>query len=165
MRLQFGVSDARSPAVQVSAAAATLAADAQPTITANLLTPEQLAVAKKVLAGENIFLTGAAGTGKSYLFKYLVAELHKKHGKDNVAVKTFFSWVPLSPTLCPKCRPAHVMGSERSCFVACCSGLPTGWYALPEQCHCGHGPSCRKHCGRGRCEQRGGLNHIKKGKV
>ena len=51
------------------------------------LTAEQLAAVAAVKNLRNVFLTGAAGTGKSYLFKYLVAELHKKHGKDNVAVK------------------------------------------------------------------------------
>ena len=36
------------------------------------LTPEQAAIAKRILKGKNnVFLTGAAGTGKSYLFKYL----------------------------------------------------------------------------------------------
>ena len=80
-------------------AAVARVADSQPAITASLLTPEQLAVANKVLAGENVFLTGAAGTGKSYLFKYLVAELNKKHGKESVAVGV--------PVLAPSEIPSH----------------------------------------------------------
>lgn len=41
-------------------------------ILASDLTEEQAAIATRILEGdENVFLTGAAGTGKSYLFKYL----------------------------------------------------------------------------------------------
>jgi hypothetical protein len=50
------------------------------------LTDEQLAAATKVLSGQNVFLTGAAGTGKSFLFGYLVQELTKKHGEGTIAV-------------------------------------------------------------------------------
>jgi ATP-dependent DNA helicase PIF1 len=39
-----------------------------------------------VLGGGNAFLSGAAGTGKSYLSKYLIQQLMAKHGPDGVAV-------------------------------------------------------------------------------
>ena len=42
--------------------------------------------AQAVLGGQSIFLTGAAGTGKSYLLRYLIQELSKKHSKQQVAV-------------------------------------------------------------------------------
>jgi ATP-dependent DNA helicase PIF1 len=56
------------------------------TVLSSDLTSEQRAVAADVLAGKNVFLTGAAGTGKSFLFAYLVQQLTAKHGEDTVAV-------------------------------------------------------------------------------
>ena len=37
-------------------------------------------------SGHNVFITGAAGTGKSYLFETLVAQLKQRHGHRAVAV-------------------------------------------------------------------------------
>ena len=63
------------------------AAAAKPAnISSATLTAEQKGVADRVLAGENVFLTGAAGTGKSYLFAYLLQELTALHGAGTVAV-------------------------------------------------------------------------------
>jgi hypothetical protein len=50
------------------------------------LDPEQLDILHKVLAGESLFFTGAAGTGKSYLLKEIVDVLRQKHGCESVAV-------------------------------------------------------------------------------
>ena len=52
------------------------------------LTATQRAIAQRALAGrENIFLTGPAGTGKSYLFAYIKQELLKLHpGANQVGV-------------------------------------------------------------------------------
>lgn len=47
------------------------------------LTPEQLKWADRACAGESLFLTGEAGTGKSFLLTYIVQELKKT---KNVAV-------------------------------------------------------------------------------
>ena len=54
-------------------------------ISSKLLTQEQLSVAAKVLNGDSIFLTGAAGTGKSFLFRYIIQELKKKF-TDNESI-------------------------------------------------------------------------------
>jgi len=56
-------------------------APAQPVarLEADHLTPEQRAAADRALAGESLFLTGAAGTGKSFLLRYLVQELEAMH--------------------------------------------------------------------------------------
>lgn len=43
------------------------------------LTAEQQVAAQRALHGESLFLTGAAGTGKSFLLRYLVQELERLH--------------------------------------------------------------------------------------
>lgn len=51
------------------------------------LSPEQRAAAELILEGKNnFFVTGSAGTGKSYLLKYLIHELKEKYGQKGVAV-------------------------------------------------------------------------------
>ena len=50
------------------------------------LSAEQAAAAERALSGESLFLTGAAGTGKSHLLKYIIQELTARHGEDKVAV-------------------------------------------------------------------------------
>lgn len=55
-------------------------------ISSDQLTPEQRQAAERVLAGESIFLTGAAGTGKSFLLRYCIQELERQHTSGHVAV-------------------------------------------------------------------------------
>ena len=51
------------------------------------LNAEQLRAADMVVVdGSNVFISGSAGTGKSFLTKYCIHELKKKHGDDAVAV-------------------------------------------------------------------------------
>ncbi|CAL1172970.1 unnamed protein product [Cladocopium goreaui] len=49
------------------------------------LTAEQQDAARRALRGENLFLTGAAGTGKSFLLRYLIQELEQRF-PEQVAV-------------------------------------------------------------------------------
>ena len=48
----------------------------QKAITPVILTPEQNKVLKAVQEGSNIFFTGSAGTGKSFLLKRIIGELY-----------------------------------------------------------------------------------------
>ena len=50
------------------------------------LNEEQRAAAARALDGRNVFITGSAGTGKSYLLKYIIQELQIKHGDRAIAV-------------------------------------------------------------------------------
>ena len=47
------------------------------------LTSDQLKIAQRVLSGESLFLTGPAGSGKSFLFRYLIQELSKKFANSS----------------------------------------------------------------------------------
>lgn len=51
------------------------------------LSAEQQQAANKVINGtKNVFITGSAGTGKSYVLKYIIQELRRKFGYTGVAV-------------------------------------------------------------------------------
>lgn len=47
---------------------------------------EQQRAVDQALKGQSVFITGSAGTGKSFLLRFLVARLRGTHGKDAVAV-------------------------------------------------------------------------------
>ena len=50
-----------------------------PEIEFNDLNDEQKEAANYILQGNNIFLTGSAGTGKTFLLRYIIQELEKKY--------------------------------------------------------------------------------------
>lgn len=56
------------------------------TITSNELNEEQQRAVQHVLDGHNAFITGSAGTGKTFLMRYVIQELVQKHGETAVAV-------------------------------------------------------------------------------
>jgi ATP-dependent DNA helicase PIF1 len=60
--------------------------DMQQTINLEDLNGEQIDASDAILEGQNTFITGSAGTGKSFLLRYLVQELREKHGNNAVAV-------------------------------------------------------------------------------
>lgn len=47
---------------------------------------DQASITKRILDGESLFFTGAAGTGKTYLLKNVIQQLEEKHGGDHVYV-------------------------------------------------------------------------------
>ena len=51
-----------------------------PEILLSELSLEQRQAAEIALSGQNLFITGSAGTGKSYLMKFIVQELKSKYG-------------------------------------------------------------------------------------
>jgi hypothetical protein len=58
-----------------------------PEIQKSDLNAEQQSAADHILAGHNVFLTGSAGTGKTFLLRYVIQEMEKLHGgKGEVAV-------------------------------------------------------------------------------
>jgi hypothetical protein len=50
------------------------------------LNDEQKEATQQILSGKNYFVTGNAGTGKTYLMKYIIQELIDRYGEDAVAV-------------------------------------------------------------------------------
>lgn len=58
----------------------------KPDSTEAKLTSEQEYIKKLVLQGSNIYFTGPAGTGKSYLLQKLIILLQEKHGKKRVGI-------------------------------------------------------------------------------
>lgn len=60
--------------------------ESQQTINPEDLNDEQIDASEAILEGQNTFITGSAGTGKSFLLRYLVQELREKHGPNAVAV-------------------------------------------------------------------------------
>ena len=52
------------------------------------LTGEQQKAAKFILGGNSCFVTGAAGTGKSFLLTYVIQELSRKHSAGGEVVVT-----------------------------------------------------------------------------
>lgn len=50
------------------------------------LNAEQQEAATHILADHNTFLTGSAGTGKTFLLRYVIQELEKRYGDSCVAV-------------------------------------------------------------------------------
>lgn len=60
--------------------------DAKPQAPDLPLTREQNAALDFVRSGKSIFLTGSAGTGKSFVLKHVIKELKKRHGAAGVHV-------------------------------------------------------------------------------
>jgi len=50
------------------------------------LNKEQQVAANYILAGNNVFITGSAGTGKTHLLRYTIQELIREYGEEAVAV-------------------------------------------------------------------------------
>ena len=57
-------------------------------IQASELSGEQAAAAARVVQGESVFITGAAGTGKSHLLRYIIQELSRLHSTEGAVAVT-----------------------------------------------------------------------------
>jgi ATP-dependent DNA helicase PIF1 len=60
--------------------------ESQTIITHDDLNEEQQYASERVISNKNAFITGSAGTGKSFLLRYLVQELQNRFGNNAVAV-------------------------------------------------------------------------------
>jgi hypothetical protein len=77
------------------------------------LSSEQMAAANKVLDGSgNVFITGSAGTGKTFLLRHIIAELRRKHGVHAVAV-----------TAATGVAAAHIQGTTLHSFAGIGIGI------------------------------------------
>jgi len=52
----------------------------------SLLTEEQRRIVELIIKGNNVFITGAAGTGKSFLLRQIIHLLCAQHGNESVFV-------------------------------------------------------------------------------
>lgn len=59
-----------------------------PEIAKGDLNAEQQSAADHILAGNNVFLTGSAGTGKTFLLRYVIQEMEKLHGETGAVAVT-----------------------------------------------------------------------------
>ena len=81
-----GSSGISSKEKKIAEATAKKLQEIQPNILRCSLSAKQREVADLILSGENVFLTGPAGTGKSYLFKYVIQALKEKYKVYEVAI-------------------------------------------------------------------------------
>lgn len=85
-----------------------------------MLSAEQRAVLQHALAGDSFFFTGAAGTGKSFLLRCIIAALQAKLGAPHVFVTARFVFSPSHPCACAS--PWTVGGCHlRSTGIAACN--------------------------------------------
>ena len=88
-----------------------------------MLSAEQRAVLQHALAGDSFFFTGAAGTGKSFLLRCIIAALQAKLGAPHVFVTArFVSRSPHSLSVCLlACLCVSLEGAMGDC--ACSTGI------------------------------------------
>ncbi len=77
---------ASASATQMQRISAASVSGATSAIRASSLSAEQQDAAARALGGESLFITGAAGTGKSFLMRYVIQELKRSKGTEAVAV-------------------------------------------------------------------------------
>lgn len=76
----------RTPAIPVMSADESAEIEKAEEIHFEDLNEEQRKAAELILEGRNMFITGNAGTGKTFLVKHVIQELIKRHGEEGVAV-------------------------------------------------------------------------------
>lgn len=85
---------------------------------AHPLSAEQSSVMRRALSGESLFITGAAGTGKSFLLRQIVAALRGEHNGSPAELTHKRSLAQLTQRNTPLCsREAQPAGAR-------CVGVP-----------------------------------------
>ncbi|KAK9826266.1 hypothetical protein WJX74_003930 [Apatococcus lobatus] len=97
------------PAVQDGAVASTQADASSP-----VLSPQQVEVLELVKQGRNVFFTGNAGTGKSFLLNRIIADLKELYGEDYQASVAVTAATGIAAT--------HIHGTTVHSAVGC--GVP-----------------------------------------
>lgn len=90
-----GTSTGKGAILVADASSSSAGAEPSAIIAESSLTPSQRAIARQAIdSGGNVFLTGAAGVGKSYVLRFIVEQLKLKHPSAGAVAVTASTGAP-----------------------------------------------------------------------